>query len=172
MSSYGDKRHKNFSEEEWDDFRAYQKSKKRRSQLILAGLAALLLLVLFTQVKLKTLMFWSEAANREGEIAHELMGTKTSSFGSTSQAQELYNLILKNPGKEKYVVKFATKNDFITLSADFGKDIISRKRVRAGGSGTIERWDGYIVERLKAAIAGGSINDTPEGKLFGDMEKL
>ena len=37
----------------------------------------------------------------------------------------------QNPGKEVYVIKFATKNEFITLSADFAKDIISRKRVRS-----------------------------------------
>ncbi len=172
MSNPGDNRHKSFSEEEWDDFRAYQKSKKRKSQLILLGVAALLLLVIFSQVKLKTLMFWSDAANRDGELVHELMGTKTSEFGATSQGQALYDMILKNPGKEVYVIKFATKNEFITLSADFAKDIISRKRVRAGGNGTIERWDGYILDRLKAAIAGGSFNDTPEGKIFGDMEKL
>ena len=31
MSNPGDNRHKSFSEEEWDDFRAYQKSKKERA---------------------------------------------------------------------------------------------------------------------------------------------
>ncbi len=172
MSMSGDKRHKSFSEEEWNDFRAYQKAKKRKGQLIVAGVAVLLLFVIFSQVKLKTLMFWSDAANREGEIVHELIGVKGSSFGSTSQAEALYDLVLKNPEKEKYVIKFATKNDFITLTADFDKDILSRKRIRAGGSGTIEHWDGYLMDRIKAAISGGSLNDTPEGKLFGAMEKL
>ena len=172
MSTSGDKRHKSFSEEEWSDFRAYQKSKKRKSWLILGAVAALLLVAIFAQVDLKTLMFWSDAAGRDGEVVHELMGTKTTSFGTTSQARELYDLILKNPGKEIYSLKFATDDAFVTLAADFGKDILSRKRVRAGGSGTVERWDGYLMDRIKAAMAGSSFNDTPEGKRFGDMEKL
>ncbi len=172
MSMSGDKRHKSFSEEEWDDFRAYQKSKKRKGQLIVACVAIVLIIVVFSQVKLNKLMFWTDAANRDGEIVHELIGVKGSGFGATSQAQELYDLILINPNKESYVIKFATKEDFITLTADFGKDILSRKRVRAGGSGTIEHWDGFLMDRIKAAISGGSLNDTPQGKLFGSMEKL
>lgn len=106
-----------------------------------------------------------------GEVKKDL-GVQSFGFGSHNQAKELQALIKANPNKAEYQIFYTTDVDLVMLGCDFNKDILWRAHKKNDGSGTKEVWKGYVSARLKNGAKGGSLNDTPAGKLFGTYESF
>lgn len=105
----------------------------------------------------------------KGEININL-GRRGWGFGSTGQAKELLAVIKKYPKKASYTITYQTDVDTVVFGCDFNKDAIVRIHQDYKGGGTGESWKGYVMDRLKNASKGGSLNDTPEGKIQGTMK--
>ncbi len=108
----------------------------------------------------------ASTANLTGETKADL-GTRPFGFGSQGQARELLALIEANPGKARYTITYRTDADVVVFSADLAKGVMVRIH-RYPADGTSETWTGYVLERLQNGARGGSLNDTPAGKLPGD----
>lgn len=105
---------------------------------------------------------------RSGDASKDL-GQQSVSFGSINQAKELLNLINEQPGKVDYQVSYSTDEGAVLFGCNFEKDVIVRIHQDNDGGGTTESWSGYIMDRLQATADGtGSLNDTPEGKIFAE----
>lgn len=109
-------------------------------------------------------------ATRGSGKAQSSLGTRPIDFGSRGQALALLALMEEQPGRVEYSVSYETTVDAVVVGADFNTGILARVHVRPDGKGSAERWRGYIRERLRAAAAGGSLNDTPAGKSFVERE--
>jgi hypothetical protein len=108
-------------------------------------------------------------AGRSGTAQVDL-GRQSIDFGSQRQARELLALIEQQPEKASYNVAYTTDIDAVVIGCDFSKDIVARVHMRPDNHGTAETWAGYLLDRLKSAAAGGSLNDTPTGKIGGTFE--
>ncbi len=108
----------------------------------------------------------AEQSNREpGEIKQDL-GQKTISFGSQHQAKELLRIIDIFKNKTEYQISYTTSDDIVIFGCDFTRNILLRTHNERDGHGKVEKWQGHILYRLKSAATGGSLNDTPDGKIF------
>lgn len=101
---------------------------------------------------------------RSGE-AYQNLGVQSFGYGSTNQAKSLLALMSAQPGKADYAIEYQTDAGNILFGANFDQDVILRLLETPEGHATKEIWTGYIMERLQAAAAGGSLNDTPAGKI-------
>lgn len=110
-------------------------------------------------------------AARTGEAKKDL-GVVSGSPGSANQAVEMLKLIEAQPNKSDYQLSYSTKDDTVLFGCNFEKNVIVRIHQRPDGTGSQESWQGYVLERLKAAAGGGSLNDTPEGKIEGSFEEF
>ncbi len=109
---------------------------------------------------------------RQGEASRKL-GHKPLDFGSQGQARELLKLMEEEPFKAEYVVSYWTDGaDVVRFACSFERSVIVRVRKHPDGHGTMEFWGGFVLERLESAASGGSLNDTPAGKKFGEMESF
>jgi len=99
-----------------------------------------------------------------GEATKNL-GHRSWGFGSMNQAKALLALINSDPGKAKYQIMYQTDVDTVIFGCDLNKEVLIRLHQKKNGRGTHETWKGYIMERLAAGAAGGSLNDTPMGKM-------
>ncbi|HEY3057473.1 MAG TPA: hypothetical protein VGL99_00705 [Chloroflexota bacterium] len=105
-----------------------------------------------------------------GELSTDL-GSRGIGFGSEGQAKELLAIIQQNPGKANYNISYRTDIDAVVFGADVTRQVIVRVHQEAGKGGSQETWSGYTLERLRNAAAGGSLNDTPAGKLMGTFQR-
>jgi hypothetical protein len=109
---------------------------------------------------------------RTGEIQINL-GTRPYDFGSRNQARELLQLIHQHPTKASYTIAYTTHSDAVVLRGDLSFDTLVRIHSEPRRELTEvrnETWHGYAVDRLHAAVNGGSLSDTPRGKSFAAME--
>lgn len=108
---------------------------------------------------------------RSGEARRDL-GQQPVDFGSVDQARELLSLIEEESNRADYQIVYQTEDDAVVFGCNFEEDVIVRIHQRPDGSGSQEAWQGYIMERLTSAASGGSLNDTPEGEIFGTFESF
>ena len=95
------------------------------------------------------------------------LGTRSDSYGSTWQATELLSRIQQNPNATVIVITARdTSSDQLSVTADLRADRLIRRHVGPSGTST-QVWDGYLIDRIKSAAGGGSLNDTPVGKRVG-----
>ena len=105
------------------------------------------------------------------EITSKL-GKQGADFGAAQQAAALLKLIEANPGSAQYRITYYTDNDVIVFGCNLEKDILLRFHSDLSGHGTSEEWHGHILYRIKDAVGGGSLDNTPEGKLSGTVEQF
>lgn len=100
------------------------------------------------------------------------LGKQGTDFGASQQAAALLKLIEANPGSAQYRITYYTDSDVIVFGCNLEKDILLRFHSDLAGHGTSEEWHGHILYRIKDAVAGGSLDNTPEGKLIGSVERF
>ncbi|KAB2889570.1 MAG: hypothetical protein F9K32_12225 [Desulfobulbaceae bacterium] len=100
------------------------------------------------------------------------LGKQGTDFGEAQQAAALLRLIEANPGSAQYRITYYTDSDVIVFGCNLEKDILLRFHSDLAGHGTSEEWNGHILYRIKDAAAGGSLDNTPEGKLTGTVEQF
>jgi hypothetical protein len=113
----------------------------------------------------------STGTGRSGKSETNL-GTRPLTYGSQEQARDMIAAIAQDPGKAEYSVSYSTEIDAVVIGADFTKDVLARVHQKRDGHGTTESWRGYIMDRLRSASAGGSLNDTPGGKSLVDFRSF
>jgi len=105
---------------------------------------------------------------RVGEARKDL-GVQSASLGSQNQARELLRLIEAQPGRVDYQITYQNEIDTVLFGCNFEKGVIVRVHQNPDGTGKQEIWSGHIMERLNTTANGtGSLNDTPEGKIFAE----
>lgn len=92
--------------------------------------------------------------------------------GSTAQSTALLNLVENNPGYTDYQVSKALADEVIVFGCNMEKMVLIRIHQRRNGTGTQEMWRDHIIYRLNASRGGGSLNDTPQGKIPGSMQSF
>lgn len=152
---------------------------KKRAVLSLAGLVLLSLVVSVAYQKVATRRspYQAGISNQKnyqksrtpGKVERNL-GVESVQFGSTGQAQAMLQLLNDVPGKTDYLITYQTAIDVVFFGVDFDKKTISRMHSRPDGTGNAEQWSGYVLSRLESAAGGGSLNDTPKGKLPGTSQ--
>jgi len=100
------------------------------------------------------------------------LGVRSFGFGSQGQARELLAVMDRQPGKNEYSITYDTGEDTVAFGCNFDTGVLARIHVSRTGRGSKETWRGSIVERLRSASGGGSLNDTPAGKGFVTREDL
>jgi hypothetical protein len=113
----------------------------------------------------------TSSAGRSGK-AEVNLGIRPVVYGSQAQAQDLLNVMDQQPSKASYNVAYETEIDAVVIGADFTKDVLARVHQKHDGHGSTEVWHGYILERLRSAASGGSLNDTPAGKSLVDFQSF
>jgi hypothetical protein len=108
---------------------------------------------------------------RSGSISRDL-GPQNISFGSQKQAQSLLQFIDEWPGKNEYVISYTTDADKVSLICNFQHETLVRRHDYHSGKSSLELWNRYILERLQNGAGGGSLNDTPEGKLVSNRQTV
>lgn len=78
------------------------------------------------------------------------------------QAEDLLAFINSQPGKDRYTITYMVGPTRYKFIADFRDDALMRIE-KTGDNGRNEYWLGYPMERLQNAVAGGSLDKTPEG---------
>lgn len=106
-----------------------------------------------------------------GKVERNL-GTVDADLGSTKQAESLLRLINDVPNQTKYAISYQTPIDVVIIGADFEKNVLVRMHNRPDGSGSAEKWSGYILERIKAGAEGQSLNQTPNGQQPGTYQSF
>lgn len=111
------------------------------------------------------------SARIPGKVERNL-GTVDADMGSTKQAESLLQLINDVPNRTKYAISYQTPIDVVIFGADFEKNVLARMHNRPDGSGSAEKWSGYIFERLKEGANGGTLNQTPNGQQPGTYQSF
>jgi len=109
----------------------------------------------------------SAADVKQNDHIKQDLGYQSHAFGSQRQAITLIDLIKKHPGKNDYQIFYKTDRDVVVFGCNLKKNVIIRIHQDATGHGTQEMWSGYIMDRLNNAAGGGSLNNTPTGKIMG-----
>ena len=86
------------------------------------------------------------------------MGDK---YGYGRDAQELLQLIEEKPGKATYLVSYITEDFAVVFVCELNEGILIRVEKDFQGERREKDWRGHILDRLKSAAEGGSLNDTP-----------
>ena len=127
--------------------------------------ASIILCPLFT-------FFLVAVAAAAGQMVTANLGLKGPEFDSSGQAAVILQLIRKKPGATRYEITYKTGDHEVVFSCDLEKQMIELARTYPDGHGTIERWSRHSLYRLGNAAGGGSLDNTPEGKLFKTLESL
>ena len=93
-----------------------------------------------------------------------------SGLDSRGQASKILSMMQQHPDRSGYTISYSTAADTVVFGCDIRKRAIVRIHQRPNGTGTAETWNGYVVDRLQSAAAGGSLNDTPTGKSPGTLK--
>lgn len=110
-------------------------------------------------------------ASAPAEISLDV-GTRPVDYGSANQARELLGIIEATPSKASYTLTYHTTDDVVVFGADFGRDTLVRTHRQPNDHGQTETWQGFVMDRLRSAASGGSLNDTPQGKSVGQLERF
>ncbi|KAB2888380.1 MAG: hypothetical protein F9K32_16735 [Desulfobulbaceae bacterium] len=105
-----------------------------------------------------------------GQLVTANLGLKGPDFDSAWQAAAILQLIRKKPGATRYEVYYKTRDHEVVFSCDLEEQTIDLTRTYPDGHGTLERWSGHSLYRLENAAGGGSLDNTPEGKLFRTLK--
>jgi len=108
------------------------------------------------------LLFVANIAAAAG--AQQDIGRQSINFGSDKQAKALLTLIDDFPNQVNYQITYQSDADVVVFGCDLSTETMARIHQRPNGTGSGENWSGEIMYRLKAAAAGGSLNDTSGGK--------
>lgn len=100
------------------------------------------------------------------------LGNQDMGLGSHNQAKALLELIAESPDSNGYQISYKTEMDVVAFGCNLQKDDLVRIHQYPDGTGTVERWQGHVLYRLKAGAREQSINDTPSGKVFGVMQQF
>ncbi len=100
------------------------------------------------------------------------LGNQGNGLGSHNQAKELLDLIAESPDSSGYQISYKTEMDVVAFGCNLQKNALVRIHQYPDGTGTMERWEGHVMYRLKAGAREQSINDTPDGKVFGVMKQF
>lgn len=161
--------------------RKYQKNMAEKNKAFWYAILGLMLLVIYAAIAWgdKDTNKISPIAKRSSEQSQKVdrppvgsgeasiqIGQQSISFGSTNQAAELLKLIEQQPGKDSYQITYSTDTDTVVFGCVFSKNIMVRMHTRHDQHGSVERWNGWILDRLITAVGGGSLNDTPVGKMM------
>lgn len=111
------------------------------------------------------------APSRSGK-AEANLGRRPFDFGSNNQARELLKLMDEQPGRAEYQISYETTEDAVVVGFNLNTQVLGRVHVYRNGRGYKESWRGYVLERVRAAANGGSLNDTPAGKSFVQRENF
>lgn len=110
-------------------------------------------------------------AERTGVVTSTVDG-RSDLYGSVWQAKELARLFDANPGIARFVITGTTNGERLEIVADRNADILERKHWKADGHGTLERWKGDVISRVRNTANGGTFNDTSTGKSLGTFEQI
>lgn len=91
---------------------------------------------------------------------------------SQDQARALLAMMAEAPGHVEYRVTYQAEGEATVVGCDLQRGVLVRVHQRASGKGSQEVWSGHIVERVSAATGGGTLNDTPDGKIPGTFESF
>lgn len=116
------------------------------------------------------LLLTAGAALAEPVTRH--LGRQSFGFGTIGQAGALRDLITAIPGQEEYRITYTTDEDVVLFGAHLGRDQLLRLHQRPDNTGTAETWNGHARYRIEQGAAGGSLNDTPEGKSPATMTRF
>lgn len=100
------------------------------------------------------------------------IGKQSPSFGSSDQAAALNKLMAGQPRQSNYQITYTTTDDVVIFGCDLDKDVIARIHQKQNGHGTMEKWNGHVLYRIKNAANGGSLSDTPNGKSPGSFQQF
>ena len=89
--------------------------------------------------------------------------------GTQEEAEKLVNLILAHPNRSSYQLTLEHRFETTLLECNLEDEILHRAHIRPGKKITHEFWEGYVMPRLHTAAMGGSLNDTPNGKIPGSF---
>ncbi len=104
------------------------------------------------------------------ETFHKVSATLAKGLFTTdspTQAALLLKLIEQYPQKSDYRITVENNGIISIFGYETSSATLKRLNQYPSGSGNVETWKYYVMDRLKNATAGGSLNDTPEGKLPG-----
>lgn len=118
------------------------------------------------------IMFAVAAASAAGQLVTANLGLKGPEFDSAGQAAAILQLIRKKPGATRYEISYGTRDHEVVFSCDLENQRIDLTRTYPDGHGTLERWSGHSLYRLENAAGGGSLDNTPEGKLFRTLKSF
>lgn len=90
--------------------------------------------------------------------------------GSTAQSTALMELIENNPQYIDYQVSKELVGETILFGCNMEKKALIRIHQRKDGTGSQEMWRDHIIYRLNSSKGGGSLNDTPQGKIPGSFQ--
>lgn len=116
--------------------------------------------------------FLVAVAAAAGQMVTANLGLKGPDFDSTGQAAAILQLLRKKPGATRYEISYKTSDHEVAFSCDLEKQTIDLTRTYPDGHGTLERWSGHSLYRLENAAGGGSLDNTPEGKLFRTLKSF
>jgi hypothetical protein len=115
---------------------------------------------------------WVTMAVAASQLVTVNLGRKNPDFGSSAEAAAILHLIRTHPGATRYEATYTTGNGEVLFLCDLGKEMIVRTITRRDGHGTSETWSRHALYRLERASKGGSLNDSPEGKLYGTLRSF
>jgi hypothetical protein len=98
-----------------------------------------------------------KAKKHLGYIATAIVAT----YGYERDAQELLQLMEEKPGKAIYLVSYKTEDAAVVFACGLNEGLLVRVEKDFHGERREEDWRGYVLDRLKSAAEGGSLNDTP-----------
>lgn len=115
-------------------------------------------------------LFTVAVASAAGQLVTANLGLKGPGFNPAGQAAAILQLIREKPGANRYELYFKTSDHEVVFSCDLEEQKIDLTRTYPDGHGTLERWSGHSLYRLENAAGGGSLDNTPEGKLFRTLK--
>lgn len=94
-------------------------------------------------------------------------GLSQNVYDTAWAGQQMFETIVENPTAAVYVLTARDRTgEQLELTVDITNDRITRRHLRSDKRWTTEVWDGYVMDRVKSAASGESLNHTPRGMSF------
>ena len=106
-----------------------------------------------------------------GQVKKDI-GPLPSCSGSITQAKAILELIAEQPGKNEYQIYYKTEADEVTFTSNLNEETIIRIHKWSNEYSTLEQWQGYVIQRLKSAASGETLNKTPAGEISGTLKSV
>ncbi len=100
------------------------------------------------------------------------IGPLPSCTGAVTQAASILQLIKEQPGKTDYLITYTTGIDTVSFHCSLTEETIIRIHKWPDDYQKEEIWQKYVLHRLTSAANGGSLNDTPSGKIRGSSKSF